>query len=194
VSRTCQQGRAIDDAAPKRRARRWATALFKAPILVITAVGFVALSPGNAFAAQVSCGDTIIANTTLHADLVNCSGNGLVIGADRITLNLNGHTITGSLNGAAGIDNSAGHDGVTIKNGAVRNFTNGVVLLEHATGNHVRHLTLASDNSSDGADNGVLILIPITTRSSTTRSRVRATASSSATRQTARSTATAYLT
>ena len=56
-----------------------------------------------------------------------------------------------------GIDNSAGHDGVTIKNGAVRNFTNGVVLLEHATGNRVQRLKLVSDNSTGAADNGILI-------------------------------------
>ena len=156
MSRTCQQVCAVDDAAPKRRARRWATALFKTPILVIAAVGFIALSPGNAVAAPVSCGDTITADTTLHTDLTGCPVAGLVIGADGITLDLNGHTITGSLSGDAGIDNSAGHDGVTIKNGAVRNFTNGV-FLEHATGNRVQRLTLASDKSSDDADNGVLI-------------------------------------
>jgi hypothetical protein len=113
MSRTCQQVCAVEDAAPKRGARRWATALFKAPILVIAAVGFIALSPGNAFAAPVSCGDTIVANTTLHADLVNCSGIGLVIGADGITLDLNGHTITGNLNGdhTAGIQALRGEPG-----------------------------------------------------------------------------------
>jgi len=157
MSRRCQQVCAVEDAAPKPRALRWATVLFTALILVIATVGSISLGPGNALAAQVSCGDTIIANTTLHADLVNCPGNGLVIGADRITLDLNGHTIAGSLNGAAGIDNSAGHDGVTIKNGAVRNFTNGVLLLEHATGDRVQRLTLVSDNSTGAADNGVLI-------------------------------------
>src|SRR4051794_1470306 len=41
------------------------------------------------------CGDTITVDTTLHADLVDCPSNGLVIGADDLTLNLNGHTIDG---------------------------------------------------------------------------------------------------
>ena len=35
-------------------------------------------------------------NTTLHTDLVNCPDNGIVIGADDITLNLNGHVIDGA--------------------------------------------------------------------------------------------------
>ena len=138
--------------APRPRVQRR-----RAAALVLLVTGALAFSGTTAWAIPLRCGDPVTTDTTLSADLTGCPAEGLVIGADRITLDLNGHTISGSLSGAAGIDNSAGHDGVTIKNGAVRNFTNGVLLLEHATGNHVRHLTLASDNSSDGADNGVLI-------------------------------------
>ena len=66
-------------------------------ILAITAlVGAIfALAPGAAQAADPACGDTITTDTTLHADLVNCPGDGLVIGANNITLNLNGHRSTG---------------------------------------------------------------------------------------------------
>jgi hypothetical protein len=41
---------------------------------------------------HVGCGDTITTDTTLESDLVNCPNNGIVIGADNITLDLNGHT------------------------------------------------------------------------------------------------------
>jgi hypothetical protein len=41
----------------------------------------------------VSCGDVITADTTLDSNLVDCPSNGIVIGADDITLDLNGHRI-----------------------------------------------------------------------------------------------------
>src|SRR6187397_2115134 len=44
----------------------------------------------------IACGDTITADTTLDRDLTGCRSNGLVIGADDITLDLNGHTISGN--------------------------------------------------------------------------------------------------
>jgi parallel beta-helix repeat protein len=129
----------------------------RAAALVLLVSGALAGSGATAWAKPLHCGDTVTTNTTLHADLTDCPGNGLVIGADRVTLNLNGHAITGNLEGAVGIDNSAGHDGVTIMNGAVRNFTNGVLLLEHASGNRLQRLKLVSDNSGGAADNGILI-------------------------------------
>jgi parallel beta-helix repeat protein len=143
-------------ALPTRRSARRRT-------VVLVAVGMLMGAPAGAVGADralasgVSCGTTIAADTKLHSDLVGCPAAGIVIGADGITLDLNGHTIAGSLSGAAGIDNSAGHDRVTIKNGAVRNFTNGVLLQANATGDVVRGLTLVSDNSTGAADNGVLI-------------------------------------
>ena len=56
---------------------------------------WLAIGGAQASAAQVKCGDTITTDTTLHADLVNCPNNGIIIGADHITLNLNGHRIDG---------------------------------------------------------------------------------------------------
>ena len=65
-------------------------------VLVITAGLALALLPaGVARANHVACGDTITADTTLDSDLTNCPGDGLVIGAGSITLDLNGHTIDG---------------------------------------------------------------------------------------------------
>ena len=82
---------------------------------------------GQASASPVSCGDTITTDTKLHADLLNCPGDGIFIGADNITLDLNGHTIDGDGDsttagcgpqedcdlGVASID----HDGVTVVHG-----------------------------------------------------------------------------
>jgi hypothetical protein len=43
----------------------------------------------------VRCGGTVTTDTTLHADLTDCQNNGIVIGADDITVDLHGHTIDG---------------------------------------------------------------------------------------------------
>jgi large repetitive protein len=85
----------------------------------------------------IACGDTITADTTLDRDLTGCPSNGIVVGADDITLDLNGHTISG--NGKpepvrrcrrdqicdVGVANDD-HAGVTIRGGSVRGFVLGV--------------------------------------------------------------------
>jgi parallel beta-helix repeat protein len=105
--------------------------------LLVAAALASALAPGAqaAKAVQVSCGETITADTTLDSDLLDCPNNGILIGADDITLDLNGHTVAG--NGKLvkkcptnercdlGLVND-GHDGVTMSNGSVREFATGV--------------------------------------------------------------------
>jgi hypothetical protein len=58
----------------------------------------LALAAGQALANHVHCGDAITHDTTLDSDLTNCPGDGIVIGdaADDLTLDLHGHTISGS--------------------------------------------------------------------------------------------------
>src|SRR5216117_2676623 len=105
-----------------------ATVVLRAAILALAAAGFMALSANQALASHVSCGATITTDTKLDSDLTNCPGDGVVIGADNITLNLDGHTIDGTV-GGTGIDDSAGRDGVTIENGSVKGFSQGIVLI-----------------------------------------------------------------
>ena len=80
-----------------------ATLVGLAVAVILVLAGVVALSGAEA-ASNVSCGDTITTDTTLHHDLVNCPNNGIMIGADNVTLDLNGHrsTATGPL--TAGCD------------------------------------------------------------------------------------------
>ena len=104
---------------------------------VVMACGLTAMSSGEAFASHVSCGETITADTTLHSDLRDCPGNGIVIGANTITLDLNGHTIDGDGEPSCsetevcdlGVDNTAGHNGVTIKDGSIREFATGILVV-----------------------------------------------------------------
>src|SRR5829696_8484752 len=62
----------------------------------------LAFDAGPASASHVSCGDRITADTTLDADLVNCPNHGIVIAADDVTLDLNGHLVDGDGTPAAG--------------------------------------------------------------------------------------------
>jgi parallel beta-helix repeat protein len=45
----------------------------------------------------MACGATITADTVLRADVNGCPGSALVIGADGVTLDLNGHTVEGAI-------------------------------------------------------------------------------------------------
>src|SRR5215472_11679077 len=72
----------------------------------VASAGSLAGAGGGAAHATpepLRCGAVITANTTLQADLAGCTGDGLVIGADAITLNLDGHTIAGTAGSVAGI-------------------------------------------------------------------------------------------
>jgi parallel beta-helix repeat protein len=73
------------------------------------------VTAGSAGASPpITCGSTLTRSTTLTADILHCPGTALVIGADGITVNLAGHTISGTnAPGSEGIAND-GHAGVRI--------------------------------------------------------------------------------
>lgn len=83
----------------------------------------VAAGGARARAAAVACGDTITADVTLTADLTGCSGDGLIVAADGVRIDLNGHAVSGSGVGT-GITVSGAN--VSVANGAVRGFDVGV--------------------------------------------------------------------
>jgi parallel beta-helix repeat protein len=109
---------------------------FAGVTLTLAVLGVIVLGGGRALASHVDCGDTINADTTLDSDLLDCPNNGIVIGADDITLDLNDHTIDGDGTPAASCDPETefcdvgvlnrGHDGVTVRDGSVREFNVGV--------------------------------------------------------------------
>jgi len=94
---------------------------------------------------MVACGGTITVNTTLDGDVGPCPANGIVIGADGITLDLNGHKVFGTPTAGegAGVLVSS-HSNVTVKNGTVRLFDGGV-LIRNGGHNAVTGIT-AQDN------------------------------------------------
>ena len=102
----------------------------------------LALAPAanGARPVTVHCGQTVTADTKLANDLRDCPGVGIVIGADGVTLDLNGHTVDG--NGTADAEGiqSDGHDRVAIKHGKVTDFVEGVAVID-ARGARVRRLS-----------------------------------------------------
>jgi large repetitive protein len=148
-------------------------------LVATTAVTALAVSVGplaSAHAAKpvnVSCGETITADTKLANDLTDCPNKGIIIGADNITLDLNGHTIDGD--GRDNVDEDCpadvfcdtgvgndGYEGVTITGGAVTEFGSGVFLFQ-AQDNRVHGLS--TERNGDGMD-AVLVNDAVMTQNS----------------------------
>jgi large repetitive protein len=115
-----------------------------AATLVLTAVVGAAQPAAGSPSATVSCGQTLTTSTTLANDLVDCPGNGLLVAADNITIDLNGHTIDG-MNarkaGTGGIGTKGRHANVTVTNGTVTDFYYGGMGLS-GRANVVRKVTV----------------------------------------------------
>jgi parallel beta-helix repeat protein len=119
----------------------------RAAMAALTLAGALAgtgSAAANSPPSTVNCGDTLTHSVKLTADLTDCPADGLVIGAADITVDLNGHTIDGTVTqatdcefaqpGPTGIANSGGYDGLTIKNGTIQQFGGGVGAGSDTTG------------------------------------------------------------
>jgi hypothetical protein len=109
--------------------------------------------PSAAYAAQPHCGDVVKHDVKLTHNLkcAGSGGDGLEIGKDGVDINLNGHKIIGPASSYDGIDNGGGYDGVTVRNGTIKGFYNGVYNY-YAARLHLSHLDidLKGTNSSYG--------------------------------------------
>jgi parallel beta-helix repeat protein len=116
----------------------------------MTAAGALALLallvfPVSAAANHVGCGQVITTDTKLDGDVGPCGDNGIIVAADDVTLDLNGHRVFG----APGPGDGAGvlvsqRRGVHITNGVVTDFDGGVAI-EGGHDNKVSNI-LARDN------------------------------------------------
>ena len=112
-------------------------------VLVAALALFLALAPGAA-ANHVQCGDVITQDTTLDSDLV-CAGNGLIVEAAGVTVNLGGRTIQGT--GALGSGVMVwSYDGVAIRNGTIHGFSEGVYT-DGARGTALRRMVLKANRT-----------------------------------------------
>ena len=105
-----------------------------------------------------SCGDTMDvtdgnpSTIIVDTDLDCTTTDGLIIGADNITIDLNSNTVTGvTCNGCYGIDNTNGFDDVTIKSGTINGFEQGV-RGEGVTNYILDSLTFTGQTSSHAID------------------------------------------
>ena len=100
-------------------------------------------SSTSTFVSDAACGKVVTKSTVLTADLGPCAVNALIVGADKITIDLGGHTIY-ALPGLETLDSVAGvrlpqRRGATVRNGTVTGFDAGVVL-NGGSGNTVSKL------------------------------------------------------
>jgi hypothetical protein len=124
-------------------------------VVLVLAGSLFAVGPTPASAAPLSeCigpgGSAATTNVKLTTDLDCTTSSGIVVGADGITIDLNGHTIAGDQTpGDNGIDNSGGFDDVTVIGGTVTKFFFGILGSNVANGMRVKQV-LSSGNASDG--------------------------------------------
>ena len=106
-------------------------------ILLLVFAAIVIGGESASAGVAVACGDTITSDTTLDSDLTDCPNNGIIIGADDVTLDLNGHSIDGDGQLVdpcpegefcdVGVAND-GHRGLRLINGSVTEFAEGVFI------------------------------------------------------------------
>lgn len=112
-------------------------------------VALLQIPVGAVAANGLECGDVVTESVSLTHDLIDCAGDGLVVGASGITIDLAGHTIDGdetgpSVAGGAGVRVGPGFGDVTITNGTITQFSEAVIL-DSTTGNTVSRLDVAAN-------------------------------------------------
>ncbi|CAA9217203.1 MAG: hypothetical protein AVDCRST_MAG10-462 [uncultured Acidimicrobiales bacterium] len=131
--------------------------LYRRTLIYSSALALVAttlvVGAGPASAAHVACGQTITVSTTLDSDVGPCS-TGLTIGANNVTLDLNGFTLSGTpaTGDGPGVD-ITGRTGVTVRNGTITQFDAGVAITG-GSGNTVTYLRLLDNRGSTATDFG----------------------------------------
>jgi parallel beta-helix repeat protein len=121
-------------------------ALASASALGLVALGTVGV---GAAAAQIGCGSTISTNTTLTADIGPCPGPGLIVVADNVSLNFNGHRLFGTSDqGASPGVALPRRTGVKVSGpGSISGFDSGIVI-GSGSKNIIRGLNIHDNVSS----------------------------------------------
>jgi hypothetical protein len=105
----------------------------------------------RAGAATLACGQTVTASVTLTEDLGPCPGDGLVVTANGVTVDLAGHTIRGDGNPESTPDQVGVRlrvvSNVTVRNGTIRDFNAGL-LLSQGSANSLTDLTVTRNIGS----------------------------------------------
>lgn len=132
--------------------RRFLTAAFGF-LSGLLALGGALAAP--AVAATSTCGAVITRTASLTSDLGPCPGDGILVGADNITIDLGGHTLSGAAahgGETAGV-RVANHTGVRVMNGTITGFDAGVAILGGG-GNTVQKLDVHDNIGTTMGDLG----------------------------------------
>lgn len=104
----------------------------------LIALAAIVITATQAHASQgIACGATITIDTTLWKNL-KCLSDGLVVSGDGVTLDLDGHKISGS---GTGVGVAITGSDVTLENGSVKGFEQGVRLASLAERSTLADLT-----------------------------------------------------
>jgi parallel beta-helix repeat protein len=114
-------------------------------LLVLAAFAFTGLVSSSRAQGGAYCGAYVTQDLTLQHDIYGCVDGGLIVGRSGITIDLNGHTITG-LGEGDGIA-LLGVSGVTVRNGSIVNFEAGM-RLTGVTGTHVSDTRLSMNSDA----------------------------------------------
>ena len=108
------------------RQRMAAVGFVSALLAVVPSASATAIPPTDA--VNLQCGSVVTRDVRLSHDLIGCTGNGLVVGADGVDIDLDGHLIsgTGPFVSLSGIDIDA-HRHVRIHDGRISDFSRGVL-------------------------------------------------------------------
>lgn len=113
----------------------------------LTALLLSTVFTGSSQAEDLQCGSVITDNTVLHSDIGPCAAGGLIIAADNVTLNLNGHNVFGTPNQGDGVGiRVANSTGVQVTGGTVQFFDAGIVVRGGGS-NRISHI-VAADNAA----------------------------------------------
>ena len=111
---------------------RSATVLAAVTGALLMVIGLL-VAPAPASAATVACGTVITKSITLTADVGPCKGEGIIVAASNITVDLGGHRITGNPRVRVSPDKAGVLlrmvSGVSLRNGIVQGFDAGVVVM-----------------------------------------------------------------
>jgi hypothetical protein len=106
-----------------------------ATLALVGTLGVPFATPAHAQA--LACGTVVTKSVTLTADIVNCPADGLVAGANKITIDLNGYTISGNGNyedtpqagvRVGGKSNVTVTDSSLARTGTIKLFNAGVII------------------------------------------------------------------
>jgi parallel beta-helix repeat protein len=119
----------------------------------VVAGGSAWVPAAHAASTVVTCGQTVTTSITLANDVGPCLGDGLVVSANNVTVDLGGHTVRGAGTDPAGAVDQAGVrldnvSGVTVRRGTVRDFFVGV-LVKGGSKNTITGVT-ATNNVGSG--------------------------------------------